>query len=106
MNRTYWAIAGSALALGAATLTATEASARVDPMPEGEYTIAPDCHWAYHPVCEEVPVQVPPVEAALDPGPSDGNGAEAMQAGASALGGASLAFGGMWLYRRLHAPAV
>jgi hypothetical protein len=106
MNRKYWAIAGSALALGAAALTAAEASARLSPEPGSGFTATPDCHWAYHPVCDEVPVPVAPVEAALDPGPSDDHGAGTMQAGASALGGAGLAFGGVWLYRRLHAPAV
>ncbi|WP_165554093.1 hypothetical protein [Kribbella capetownensis] len=37
---------------------------------------------------------------------SDDSGAEAVQAGASALAGAGLAFGGMWLYRRRQAPAM
>ncbi|TCN32192.1 hypothetical protein EV642_128102 [Kribbella sp. VKM Ac-2500] len=106
MNRRYSAIAVSALALGGAALTVTEASARLDPDPGSGYTTTPDCHWAYHPACDEVLVPVPPVEAALDPGSSDDNGAETMRAGASALGGAGLAFGGLWLYRRRHAPAA
>jgi hypothetical protein len=44
----------------------------------------------------------------VDPAPSppDGYGTEALQVGASALGGAGLAFGGMWLYRRRHLPAI
>ncbi|TCN40105.1 hypothetical protein EV644_10632 [Kribbella orskensis] len=106
MNRKYWAAAVSALALGAATLTATEASALLAPEPASGSTTTPDCHWAYHPACEEVPVSVPPAEAALDPGPSADNAAEARQAGASALGGAALAFAGIWLYRRRHAPDI
>jgi LPXTG-motif cell wall-anchored protein len=36
----------------------------------------------------------------------DDNGVEVLQAGASALGGAGLALGGLWLYRRRRAPAV
>jgi hypothetical protein len=32
----------------------------------------------------------------------DDQGAEALQAGASALGGAAIAFAGMWLHRRRH----
>jgi hypothetical protein len=35
----------------------------------------------------------------------DDQGAEALQAGASALGGAGIAFVGMWLYRRRHPVA-
>jgi hypothetical protein len=106
MNRKYWAIAGSALALGAATLTATEASAQEAPEPGSRSATTLDCHWAYHPACEEAPVSVPPAEVALDPGPSDDGGAEARQSGASALGGAGLAFAGMWLYRRRHGSDI
>lgn len=106
MNRKYWATVGSALALGAATLTATEASAQLAPEHWSGSITTPDCHWAYHPACEEVPVSVPPAEVALDPGPSNDGGAEARQAGASALGGAGLAFAGMWLYRRRHARDI
>ena len=108
MNRKYWAIAGSALALGAATLTATEASARLAPEPgsgSGSITM-PDCHWAYHPACKEPSLPVPRAEVALDPGPSNDGGAEARQAGASALGTAGLAFAAMWLYHRRHAPDI
>jgi hypothetical protein len=45
-------------------------------------------------------------DAALDPAPSDNTGVEGLQTGASALGGAGLAVGGLWLYRRLHARAA
>ena len=106
MNRKYWAIAGSALALGAATLTTTEASAQLAPEPGSGSITMPDCHWAYHPACKEAPLPVPPAEAALDPGPSDAGGAGARQAGASALGTAGLAFAAMWLYHRRHAPDI
>lgn len=65
----------------------------------------PQCEYPDHPVCEMVPGPSS-VEAVLDESPSDGNGTEALQTGASALGGAGLAFGGMWLYRRRHHPAI
>jgi hypothetical protein len=103
MNRTYSAIAVSALALGAAALTATEASAQLDPDSGSGYA-TPDCWYANHPVCEVVPAVVP-VEGALGESLSDDNGAEALQAGVSALGGAGLAFGGLWLYRRRQVRA-
>jgi len=104
MNRRYSAIGVSALALGAAALTATEASARLEPDPADRYT-TPQCNYPYHPVCELVP-EVGPFEAAPIQSPSDGEGAEALRMGASALGGAGLAFGGLWLYRRRHLSAV
>lgn len=46
-----------------------------------------------------------PVQAATGQRTSDDNAAEALQASASALGGAAVAFGGMWLYRRRHVLA-
>ena len=103
MNHARTAIAVSALALSATALGATEASAQLAPEPRSGYTTTPDCHWAYHPVCDEVPVPVLPVEAALDPGSSDDSGAETMQAGASALGGAGIALSAVWIYRRRQA---
>lgn len=105
MNRRYSAIAVSAFAVGIAALTATEASAQLAPEHGSGSTTTPDCHWAYHPACEDASA-VPPVEASLGQSPSGGNGGEARQAGASALGGAGLAFGGMWLYRRRHQPDI
>jgi hypothetical protein len=104
MNRRYSAIAVSALALGAAVLTANEASARLEPEPESRYT-TPQCNYPNHPVCEVVPAEGP-FEATLAESSSDGNGTEALQMGASALGGAGLAFGGLWLYRRRHVTAI
>ena len=125
MNHARTAIAVSVLALSAATFGATQASARLDPEPQyGNTTPAPnypeynypeykldvptvptepDCHWAYHPACHEIPAPVPPVEATLDPGSSDDNGAKTMQTGASALGGAGIALGAVWIYRRRQA---
>jgi len=146
MNHARTAIAVSALALSAAALGATQASARQGPEPGSGYTTTPDCHWAYHPVCHEVPVpgpgnaptasetamydwpdegsgypgseatspdynhpnydpryEVPRVEAATVSSASDDNGAETIQTGASALGGAGIALGAVWIYRRRQA---
>ena len=127
MNRKYWAAAGSALALSAAALGATQASARESPEPGSGHTATPDCHWAYHPVCDEVPLPEPnypeynypeykldvptlPTDPTDPTGPpaasGDATGVDVLRAGASAIGGAGLALGGTWLYRRRHAPAV
>lgn len=111
MNR-YSALAMSALAMGAAALTSTEASAMpVDPRPAsateayewpdegtgypGSEAKSLDCTYPEDPACN-----VPPLESVTAPSPTDDSGAEVLQAGASALGGAGVAFGGMWLYRR------
>ena len=88
MNRRNSAIAVSALALGAAAFIATEASAQQPPEPRSGDSTAPAS------VTKRVEV------------PVDDAGVEAVQAGASALGGAGLALGGLWLYRRGHAPAI
>ncbi|TCC54383.1 hypothetical protein E0H73_38680 [Kribbella pittospori] len=88
MNRRNSAIAVSALVLGAAAFTATEASAQQPPEPRSGDTTAP--------VSVTQRVQVPVDDAAV----------EAVQAGASAVGGAGLALGGLWLYRRRQAPAI
>jgi hypothetical protein len=48
----------------------------------------------------EVP---PPAQVASVARVSDDNGVEVLQAGASALGGAAVAMGAMWFYRRRHA---
>lgn len=118
MSRKCSAIAVSALALSAAALGAAQASAVEAPEPRSGYQ-TPDCHWAaYPPVCDAVPVtnpeyhypapklDVPTLATASAEAVGDDSGAEVLQAGASALGGASLALGGLWLYRRRHAPVV
>jgi hypothetical protein len=86
-----------------------DASARLAPDPGPGSATTPGCHWSYHPACEEGPVPVPPVEAALAPRPSDDKEAEIMRLGVSALGGAGIALGAVWIYRRRQAvngPAV
>jgi hypothetical protein len=80
MNRKSKAIAITALAFGTIGATAAEASAQVKPEPT--YNQAP--------VVEKI----------------DDTTAEGIQAGASALAGASLAFGGLWVYRRRQHLAV
>jgi hypothetical protein len=100
MNRRYSALALSALAMGAVALTATEASAMLkDPGDRGSEvtTTSTPCNYPNHPVCK-----VAPAEVVVPPGPSGDNGFEGGQLGALALGGAGVAFGGMWLARRRH----
>jgi hypothetical protein len=107
--------------MGAVALTATEASAMLkDPEPGAAATTAEAYEWpdegSGYPGSEakspeynypnyDPKYEVAPVEAAVVDSSPDDNGVEALQAGASALGGAGLAFGGMWLYRRRHALA-
>jgi hypothetical protein len=119
MNHTYSALALSALALGTVVLTTTEASAVLrDPAgafapytgsiddwpgkgsgyPESKHT---SCAYPGHPVCSSDPMpQLEPVAATTPPAKSDVTWSASAQMGTSALGGAALAFGGMWLYRR------
>jgi hypothetical protein len=50
--------------------------------------------------------EVPRVEdATISSAPND-NGRDIVQAGTSAVGGAVVAFGAMWLYRRHHVPST
>jgi hypothetical protein len=123
MNRRYSALALSAFALGAVVLTATEASAMTEDSGAGSRSQAvpnPSPDWpdegAGYPGSEtrnseynypnhDPKYEVTPVQAATGQSTSDDNAAEALQASASALGGAGVAFGGMWLYRRRHVLA-
>jgi hypothetical protein len=118
MNRTHSALALSALAAGTLVLTATEAPAMVkDPATWHKSTAAqveaydwPDEGSGYPGSEAKSPeynypnydpkYKVPPVTAAAVKSPSNDNGVEGLQAGASALGGAGVALGAMWLYRR------
>lgn len=104
MNRTHTTLAVSALALGAIGLTATEAAARgSDDVPRDTTVIrqepGPPNYPNYDPRYEVPPAPAPTISR-------DDNGVEVLQASASALGGAAIASGAMWLYRRRHAPAV
>jgi hypothetical protein len=105
MNRRYAAVAMSALAFGAVALTSTEASARI-PYEPGPAAVAP-----HDPAPPNYPeydprYEVPRAPAATGQSVSDDTVAEALQAGASALGGAGVALGGLWLYRRRHQPVT
>lgn len=121
MNHRYSALALSALAMGAVAFCATEASARLkDPVPGSGAATAKVSEWpdegTGYPTSEasspeynypnyDTKYEGAPPEAMTGQSLSDDNGVEALQAGASALGGAGLAFGGMWLYRRRQALA-
>ena len=101
MNRTLTTLAVSALALGAIGLTATEASARVpDDVPQ-DTTVTP-----HNPGPPNYPNYDPAYEVRRASSASDDYGAEVLQSGASAVGGAGIALGAMWLYRRRQAPAT
>ena len=84
MNRKYTAALVPVLALGAIAFTASEATAIVkDPRNDGQSGVV------------VLPEPRPVVQV-----PVDDTWTEAAQAGASALGGAAIAFGALWLYRR------
>ncbi|TCN34202.1 hypothetical protein EV644_120116 [Kribbella orskensis] len=119
MNHTYSALALSALALGTVVLTTPEASALLrdtggasapysgstddwpgkgSGYPESKPT---NCACPGHPLCSADPMPEFEVVAATTPAASsDVTWSASAQMGTSALGGAALAFGGMWLYRR------
>jgi hypothetical protein len=121
MNRRYSALALSALAMGAVALSATEASAMLkDPARGSGSATAETYEWPdegtgypgsetkspeYNYPSYDPKYEMAPVKAATGQSLSDDNGVEALRAGASALGGAGVAFGSMWLYRRRHALA-
>jgi hypothetical protein len=125
MKRKYSALALSAVALGAVALTTTESSAMgKDPGSEPASQSAPlttpgwpdegtgfpgsdskTPEYIYPNYDPKYEVAQAPVQAATSQSRSDDNGVEALQAGASALGGAAVAFGGMWLLRRRHVLA-
>lgn len=101
MNHVGTTIAVSALALSAIVLHAAQGSAQLTLSPGPAVT--PDCHWSYHPACHNLPKPVLHREAALASGPSQGNGGEIVQLAGSALGGAGLALGAVWIHRRRRA---
>jgi hypothetical protein len=108
MNRTHATLAASVLALSAVGLTATQASARVPDDVPPDTTVAPHDPSAseYNYPNYAPQYEVPRGETTTLGNGSDDNAVEVLQAGASALGGAALALGGMWLYRRRHVPAT
>lgn len=121
MNRKQSAAALSVLAMAGIVLTTTEASARYkDPEPWAMHLAQPGEGWpdegAGYPVPEprtteysypnyDPKYEVPPAQVASVTRVSDDNGVEFLQSGASALGGAAVAMGAMWFYRRRHVVA-
>lgn len=111
MNNRHAALAASALTLGAVTLGALEASADVKEPTRG-YASSPMATtpppWPDEGVGYPQPEPKSPQPVAATSRtevPMDHNVDEVLQAAASALGGAGLALGGTWLYRRHRAPA-
>jgi energy-converting hydrogenase Eha subunit F len=121
MNRKQSAVALSVLVMGGVVLTTTEASATYkDPEPWSmQQTPAPEA-WpdegTGYPQSEpgsteynypnyDPTYEVPPAQVASVTRVSDDNGVEVLQSGASALGGAAVAMGAMWFYRRRHVVA-
>ena len=90
MKHARTAIAVSALALSAAVLGATQASAQYEPDPGS----AP---------ATVLPVPAPGPDTDLVKASVDNTVSEGIQAGASALGGAAVALGAVWFYRRRQA---
>lgn len=93
MKRRYSSLALSLLALGGVALTATEASAMMKDPDRGSTR----CTYPEDPACN-----VPPLETVAATSTPPSTEFEGAQLGASALGGAGVAFGCMWLYRRRH----
>jgi hypothetical protein len=107
--------------MGAVTLTSAEASAMLkDPGPGSRPVTAEVYDWpdegtgypgseAKSPKCtypEDPACSVPALETMPAPSASDDSGSTgAAHLGAFALGGAGVAFGGMWLYRRRRLAA-
>ena len=85
MNHTRTALATAALALTAAALGATNAVA-THPAENGTVPVSVKPHDPPPPTTIEIPV--------------DDAANEALQAGASALGGAAIALGAVWINRR------
>ncbi|TCM41832.1 hypothetical protein [Kribbella sp. VKM Ac-2568] len=119
MNRKQSAAALSVLAMAGVVLTTTGASAMYkDPEPWATHLTQPVTDgWpdegTGYPVPEPTTTEynypnydpkyeVPPAQVASVTRVSDDNGVEVLQAGASALGGAAVAMGAMWFYRRRH----
>ena len=101
MNSKHSVVAVLALAVGAGAFASSEAWAR-DPVKEEQpaYVVPRDPGPPNYPDFDP-PDQVSPVESTgTIAASSHDTGPEVVQAGASALGGAGVACGVMWLYRR------
>jgi hypothetical protein len=115
MNRRYSALALSTFAMGAVVLSTPQASAMLKD-PDRGFAAAPTspsdwpdegsgypsseathCTYPEDPACN-----VPPLKAIAAASTSRYSGLEGAQLGASALGGAGVALGGIWLYHRRY----
>jgi hypothetical protein len=101
MNHRGSVLAALALTVGVTMLGAIDASAELPAEDSGGAGVVPHDPpvSAYNYSQDEVAA----LEGAAVGTSSDDHGAEVLQAGASALGGAGVAIAGMWLYRRRHA---
>jgi hypothetical protein len=104
MNRTCCTLAVSTLAFGAVVLTASEALAEPHPDPGLESTYNHPYNYPEYKLDTPVAQTMPNTTSGQVR--ADNNSVEFLQAGASALGGAGLALGGLWLYRRHHVPVT
>ena len=119
MNHRCSALAMSVFAMGAVVLTTTDASAMLKDPDSGSMAAPTSPTSTYdwpdegsgYPGSEtksleynypnyDPKYEVAPVEAAMAQSPSNDDRFEGLRLGASALGGAGVAFSGMWLYRR------
>jgi hypothetical protein len=101
MNHKRLIVTAPVLAVAALAFTAAESNAKVlpdDPRPTAvvPYEAGPPNYPTYD-SSSPVPAQ-PGIDAGL--GSVDDTAAEVLRAGASGLGGAGIAFAGIWLYRR------
>jgi hypothetical protein len=96
MNHSCSIIAVPALAVAAVVLTSAEATAKVPPEDPKPAAVVP-----HDPGPPNYPsYQVPAQTSTNTKGSADDTTVEALQAGASAIGGAGIAIAGTWLYRR------
>ncbi len=119
MFRKYASAAVAVAAVGMFAVTATEASAMVNDPGSGPRSAVsgwPDEGTGYPGSGDKSPeynhpnydprYEVPRAQAATVSAASDDTVVEIVQAGGSAVGGAVVAFGAMWVYRRRHVPAT
>ena len=103
MNK-YAAFAASAVAMGAVVLGASAASANVTNREDTAPSSPTSAPWPDEGVGYPGYGMESSVPPAAPKGRSVGAVDQALQSGASALGGAGLALSGVWLYRRRHVP--
>ncbi|NIK59840.1 hypothetical protein [Kribbella shirazensis] len=101
MNNKRFILTAPVLAVAALAFTAAESNAKVLPVdPAPAAAILPEPGPPTYPNYEPVPAVPAQSDITASTVASDDTASEALQAGASGLGGAAIAFAGMWLYRR------